>query len=58
MAIGLLMAREIGDDSTEAHLRDSAEQHFEPRFFGDDDDRFGWFFGCDEPYPRGQHGTA
>jgi hypothetical protein len=54
LAIALMMAREIGDTTTEAHLRARAEKTFEPRFFGDDGDMFGWFFGNGEPWPRGQ----
>lgn len=54
MTIGLLMARELGDATTEKRLREFAERHFEPRWFGADQDRFGWWFGLDEDYPRGQ----
>jgi hypothetical protein len=54
IGIALLMAHEIGDDVTEQRLRDYAEEHFEPRTFGPENDRFGFFFGYDEPYPRGQ----
>ncbi|MGQ0468222.1 MAG: linalool dehydratase/isomerase domain-containing protein [Sporichthyaceae bacterium] len=54
IAIGVLMARELGDRETEARLRAVAERDFEPRFFGADDERFGWFFGNGEPWPRGQ----
>jgi len=54
-SIALLMAHELGDDVTEARMRDYVEEHCEPRFFGDENDRFGFFFGFDEPYPRGQH---
>lgn len=48
------MAHELGDDSTEQRLRDHAEEHFEPRFFGEESTRFGYFFGWGEDYPRGQ----
>ena len=51
---GLLLARELGDQTTEKRLREVAERDFEPRFFGDERDRFGWWFGRNEPYPRGQ----
>ncbi len=54
ISIALVMAHELGDDTTERRLRDYVEEHFEPRRFGADDSRFGWFFGWDEPYPRGQ----
>ena len=55
ISIALLMAHELGDDVTEARLRDYVEEHCEPRFFGDENDRFGFFFGWGEQYPRGQH---
>jgi hypothetical protein len=48
------MAHELGDDITEARLREHVEEHCEPRFFGDENDRFGFFFGWGEQYPRGQ----
>jgi hypothetical protein len=54
LAIGVLMAREVGDVTTEERLRAVAERDFEPRFFGENDDMFGWFFGNGEPWPRGQ----
>ncbi|MCD2194792.1 hypothetical protein LQ327_15580 [Actinomycetospora endophytica] len=50
----LVLARELGDTTTEARLRDEVEEHFQPRFFGEHDDRFGYWFGLDEPWPRGQ----
>jgi hypothetical protein len=53
-SIALLMAHEVGDDVTERRLRDYVEEHCEPRTFGDEGDRFGFFFGWGEPYPRGQ----
>jgi hypothetical protein len=53
-SIALMMAHEIGDDVTEQRMRDYVEEHCEPRTFGDEDDRFGFFFGWGEPYPRGQ----
>lgn len=54
LAIALVMARELGDTTTEERLRVTAEREFEPRFFGTDDDMFGWFFNNGEPWPRGQ----
>jgi hypothetical protein len=53
-SIALMMAHEIGDDVTEQRMRDYVEAHCEPRTFGDEDDRFGFFFGWGEAYPRGQ----
>ena len=58
----LLLARELGDTVTESRLRELAERDFEPRFFSLDSDgapvvgtdRFGWFLGNGEPWPRGQ----
>ena len=52
--IALLLARELGDTTTEERLRSLVEREFEPRFFGDDDDRFGWWFNTGEEWPRGQ----
>jgi hypothetical protein len=54
MTLVLMLAREIGDLTTEKRLSAVAEQEFGPDFFGDDPDRFAWQFGLDEPYPRGQ----
>ena len=52
--VGLLIARELGDSATEARLRPLAEETFEPRFFGEDNDRFAWWFNLKEEWPRGQ----
>lgn len=54
LALGLITARELGDTVTEAHLRQRAEASFEPKFFGPDDDCFGWWFNFGESWPRGQ----
>ncbi len=51
---GQLIAREVGDSVTEKRIREHAEREFEPRTFGSENDRFGWWFGLKEPYPRGQ----
>jgi linalool dehydratase/isomerase-like protein len=51
---GLIVARELGDDSAVATLSAAAERESDPRFFGDRDERFGWFFRLKETYPRGQ----
>jgi hypothetical protein len=50
----LFLAREFGDEVTEQRLRDVVEQEFEPRKFGEEHDRFGYWFGLDAPWPRGQ----
>ena len=54
LSIGLLAARDIGDLTTEKRLREVVDREFEPRWFGEEKDRFGWWFGLDEKYPRGQ----
>ncbi len=54
LAITLFMAREMGDATTEKRIREHVEAHYEPRWFGDEGTRFGWWFGTGEPYPRGQ----
>ncbi|HYF28338.1 MAG TPA: hypothetical protein VD931_21525, partial [Baekduia sp.] len=54
VSLALMMAHELGDDVTEKRLRDHVERHYEPRAFGAEESRFGFFFGWGEPYPRGQ----
>jgi Linalool dehydratase/isomerase len=54
LSVGQLIARELGDWTTEKRLRDFAEREFEPRVFGAENERFGYWFGLKEPYPRGQ----
>ncbi len=51
---GLIMARALGDNTVIERLTAAAERQFEPRWFGDRMDRFGWWFNLDEPWPRGQ----
>ena len=51
---GLVMAKALGDHTAVARLSAAAEQSYEPRFFGDEMDRFGWWFNLDEQWPRGQ----
>jgi len=48
------MARELGDETAIARLSAAAERTYEPRFFGDHGEKFGWWFGLDDGYPRGQ----
>jgi hypothetical protein len=55
VSIALMFAHELGDEVTESRLRNYVEEHYEPRVFGAENDRFGWFFGWGERYPRGQH---
>ncbi len=50
----MMLAREVGDATTEIRLKTVAEREWGPNFFGDDEDRFAWGFGLAEPHPRGQ----
>lgn len=54
LSMVFMLAREVGDITTETRISAVAEQEFGPDFFEDDPDRFAWKFGLDEPYPRGQ----
>lgn len=54
LAIALQSAHELGDDVTEGRLREVVERDYEPRSFGEENTRFGFFFGWGEEYPRGQ----
>lgn len=54
LTLVLMLAREMGDATTERRLTMVAEREYGPDFFADDPDRFAWSFGLDEPYPRGQ----
>ena len=51
---GLILARELGDHTALERLRAAAERQFDPRFFGEWDEKFGWWFGLNEGFPRGQ----
>ena len=57
-ATGLLLARALGDHTAVARLRAAAEREYDPRFFGEHDQKFGWFFGLNEAYPRGQRSAT
>ncbi len=57
-ANGLVLAREFGDHTALARLRAAAERDYEPRFFGDHNEQFGWWFGLNEAYPRGQQSAS
>ena len=57
-ATGLVMARELGDHTAVARLRAAAEREYDPRFFGDENKQFGWWFGLNEAYPRGQRSAS
>ena len=48
------MARELGDHTAIERLSAAAERAYDPRFFGDHGEKFGWWFGLNEGFPRGQ----
>jgi len=56
--IGLLLAREFGDDTTARRLGRALEKQSNGRFFGSvgdgEPEEFGYYFGFGERYPRGQ----
>jgi hypothetical protein len=51
---GMVMAKEMGDDVAYRRLSAAAEREYEPRFFGEHQEQFGWFFNNKEAFPRGQ----
>ena len=51
---GLVMAKALGDHTAIARLSAAAEAAYEPRFFGESDEMFGWWSNLGEPWPRGQ----
>ena len=53
-SLGLVLAKALGDHTAVARLSAAAERDHEPRWFGEDMDKFGWWFNLDEPWPRGQ----
>jgi hypothetical protein len=53
-AQGLVMAKALGDHTAVSRLSAAAERFSEPKWFGEDNDRFGWWFNNGEPWPRGQ----
>ncbi|MBI3492684.1 MAG: hypothetical protein HY047_13040 [Acidobacteria bacterium] len=51
----LLMARELGDTAVADRLKAAAEREGDPRFFGKQNEMFGWWTSFPtEGYPRGQ----
>ncbi|MFN7915247.1 MAG: hypothetical protein U0Q55_07900 [Vicinamibacterales bacterium] len=51
----LLMARELGDTTVADRLKAAAERESDPRFFGKNNEMFGWWTTAPtEGYPRGQ----
>ena len=55
---GLNMARALGDHTAVARLSAAAEREYEPKFFGEHDEMFGWWFGQNEGFPRGQRSAS
>ena len=53
-SLPLILARELGDDTAAERMSAAAEARNEPRFFGEHNEQFGWFFRLNETYPRGQ----
>ncbi|MCP5347638.1 MAG: twin-arginine translocation signal domain-containing protein [Gammaproteobacteria bacterium] len=53
-AQGLALARALGDHTVAARLSAAAERYNEPKWFGEQDEKFGWWFNLGEPWPRGQ----
>ena len=54
LALGLACAKEFGDFTVANRLRNFAEENFEPKWFGDNDIHFGYYFNLNENWPRGQ----
>lgn len=52
--LSVVLAREMGDETSYKKLSAAAEQQFEPKFFGEDSANFGWWFKLNEKFPRGQ----
>jgi hypothetical protein len=50
----MVMAKALGDHSAVDRLSAAAERYSEPKWFGEDMDKFGWWFNYGEPWPRGQ----
>lgn len=51
----LLMARELGDTTVADRLKAAADRESDPRFFGKNNEMFGWWTTAPtEGYPRGQ----
>lgn len=51
---GLIMTKEMGDEAAYQRLLAAAEREYEPKYFGDHREQFGWFFNNKEAFPRGQ----
>jgi hypothetical protein len=48
------MTKEMGDEAAYQRLLAAAEREYEPKYFGEHKDQFGWFFNNKEGFPRGQ----
>ena len=53
-SLGLVLAKALGDNTAASRLSAAAERASDPRWFGKDKEKFGWWFNNDEPWPRGQ----
>lgn len=51
---GLIMTKEMGDEAAYQRLLAAAEREYEPKYFGEHKEQFGWFFNNKEGFPRGQ----
>ncbi|MFJ3762632.1 hypothetical protein [Streptomyces sp. NPDC090080] len=54
LSTALWMSHELADIETEQRIRSFVEKEYQPRFFGDEDDRFAFWFGYNSTWPRGQ----
>ncbi len=55
--MGMVYAREYGDEALYGRLKAYAEEHHDPTW-DEASGEFYWKFGLDEPYPRGQFNAA
>lgn len=54
LMVGLVVSRELGDWVTHERLAQSLYARADGRWFGPENSQFGYWFGLDEPWPRGQ----
>ena len=52
--LGYCLANELGDNLVAARLHDAFRKSAGPRFFGEGEEEFGFFFEYGEQWPRGQ----
>ncbi len=55
--LGLILAREFGNEAVYSKLKAHAEAHYEPAW-DTESGEFTWRFGLEEPHPRGQFNGA